>query len=31
VAFAATTTPFAQRLAFERVMGRHVPLSKRGT
>ena len=29
VAFAATTTPFAQRLAFERVMGRHVPLSKR--
>jgi hypothetical protein len=29
VAFAATTTPFAQRLAFERVMARHVPLSKR--
>jgi DNA polymerase III subunit epsilon len=29
VAFAATTTPFAQRLAFERVMGRHVPISKR--
>jgi DNA polymerase-3 subunit epsilon len=29
VAFAATTTPFAQRLAFERVMGSHVPLSKR--
>jgi hypothetical protein len=29
VAFSATTTPFAQRLAFERVMGRHVPLSKR--
>ena len=29
VAFAATTTPFAQRLAFERVMGRHVPRSKR--
>jgi hypothetical protein len=29
VAYAATTTPFAQRLAFERVMGRHVPLSKR--
>ena len=29
VAFAATTTPFAQRLAYERVMGRHVPISKR--
>jgi hypothetical protein len=29
VAFAATTSPFAQRVAFERVMGRHVPLSKR--
>jgi len=29
VAFATTTTSFAHRLAFERVMGRHVPLSKR--
>jgi hypothetical protein len=29
VAFAATTSPFAQRLAFERVMARHVPLSRR--
>lgn len=29
VAYAATTTPFAQRLAFERVMGRHVPLDQR--
>jgi hypothetical protein len=29
VAYALTTSPFAQRLAFERVMGRHVPLSRR--
>ncbi len=29
VAYAATSSPFAQRLAFERVMARHVPLSKR--
>jgi hypothetical protein len=29
VAYAATTSPFAQRLAFERVMARHVPLSRR--
>jgi hypothetical protein len=29
VAYAATTSPFAQRLAFERVMGRYVPLSRR--
>lgn len=29
VAFVATTSPFAQRVAFERVMGRHVPSSKR--
>jgi hypothetical protein len=29
VGYAATTSPFAQRLAFERVMGRHVPLAQR--
>ena len=29
VAYANTTSPFAQRLAFERLMARHVPLSKR--
>jgi hypothetical protein len=29
VAYATTTSPFAQRLAYERVMGRHVPISKR--
>jgi hypothetical protein len=29
VAWAATTSPFAQRLAYERVMARHVPMEKR--
>ncbi|PYQ49623.1 MAG: hypothetical protein DMF78_17715 [Acidobacteria bacterium] len=29
VAYAATTSPFAQRLAYERVMARHVPMEKR--
>ncbi|HUG52622.1 MAG TPA: hypothetical protein VMR21_03440 [Vicinamibacteria bacterium] len=29
VAYAAATSAFAQRLAFERVMARHVPLSRR--
>lgn len=29
VAYVATTSPFAQRLFFERVMARHVPLSRR--
>jgi hypothetical protein len=29
VAYAVTTSPFAQRLAFERLMGRYVPLAKR--
>jgi hypothetical protein len=29
VAFAVTTSPFAQRLGFERLMARYVPLSKR--
>lgn len=29
VAYAATTSPFAQRLAYERVMARHVPIEKR--
>jgi hypothetical protein len=29
VAYAATSSPFAQRLAFERIMGRYVPLSRR--
>ena len=29
VAYAVTPSPFAQRLAFERLMGRYVPLAKR--
>jgi hypothetical protein len=29
VAYVATTSPFAQRLAYERVMARHVPMEKR--
>ena len=29
VAYATTTSPFAQRLAFERLMARHVPLERR--
>jgi hypothetical protein len=29
VAYAVTTSPFAQRLAYERLMGRFVPLSRR--
>jgi hypothetical protein len=29
VAYFVTTSPFGQRLAFERLMGRYVPLSKR--
>jgi hypothetical protein len=29
VAYVTTTSPFAQRLAFERLMARYVPLSKR--
>ena len=29
VAYAVTSSPFAQRLAFERLMGRYVPLAKR--
>jgi hypothetical protein len=29
IAYVKTTSPFGQRLAFERLMARHVPLSKR--
>src|SRR5205814_5969118 len=29
VAYVAASSPFAQRLAFERLMARYVPLSKR--
>jgi hypothetical protein len=29
VAYVSTTSPFAQRLAFERIMARYVPLSRR--
>ena len=29
VAYTVTTSPFAQRLAYERVMARHVPIEKR--